>query len=65
LQVTLREGKNRQIHRMMDSVGHRVSKLTRLSFAGISIDGLPPGELRPLRKRELEQLKKNFKRASD
>ncbi|MFO0713328.1 MAG: pseudouridine synthase [Sandaracinus sp.] len=60
LQITLYEGRNRQIHRMGDAVGHPVLRLARLSFAGISTDGLRPGELRELTTDELEKLKKNY-----
>jgi len=60
VQLTLREGKNRQIHRMFEALGRRVSRLARISFAGIPTDGLRPGEYRPLGARELEKLKKNY-----
>ncbi|MBX7194798.1 MAG: rRNA pseudouridine synthase [Sandaracinaceae bacterium] len=60
LQITLYEGRNRQIHRMGDAVSHPVLRLARLSFAGISTDGLRPGELRELTGDELEKLKKNY-----
>lgn len=60
IQMTLTEGKNRQIHRMGDAIGHRVMRLTRQSFAGISIEGLRPGEYRELKRDELQQLKKKF-----
>ena len=60
LRVTLREGKNRQIHRMIEATGHRVMRLARLSFAGITTEGLRPGEVRPLRKKEVERLEKKF-----
>ena len=58
--ITLREGKNRQIHRMGDAIGHRVQRLVRLSFADITIEGLKPGEARPLEGKELEKLKKRY-----
>ncbi len=60
LQMTLTEGRNRQIHRMGDAIGRPVLKLTRVAFAGLSIDGMRPGQLRPLRKRELEKLIKQY-----
>jgi 23S rRNA pseudouridine2605 synthase len=58
--ITLTEGKNRQIHRMGDAIGHRVMRLARQSFAGISVDQLRPGEYRELKRDELQQLKKKF-----
>lgn len=60
VQITLVEGKNRQIHRMGDAIGHRVMRLARQSFAGISIEGLRPGDYRELKREELQQLKKNY-----
>jgi len=60
VQLTLTEGKNRQIHRMGDAIHRRVMRLARQSFAGISIDGLRPGEYRELKREELQLLKKNY-----
>jgi len=60
VQITLTEGKNRQVHRMGDAIGHRVMRLARQSFAGIKIDGLRPGEYRELKRDELQKLKKNY-----
>ncbi len=60
LQITLTEGKNRQIHRMLEAIGHRVQRLARTSFAGVDTEGLRPGQVRRLTERELEKLKKNF-----
>jgi 23S rRNA pseudouridine2605 synthase len=60
LSITLYEGKNRQIHRMGDAIGHPVLRLSRLSFAGITSEGLKPGAMRELDARELEKLKKNY-----
>ena len=60
VQLTLTEGKNRQIHRMGDAIRHRVMRLARQSFAGISIDKLRPGEYRELKRDELQQLKKKY-----
>lgn len=58
--ITLKEGMNRQVHRMGDAIGHRVMRLARLSFAGISAAGLRPGEMRELQGKELELLKKKY-----
>jgi len=60
VQLTLTEGKNRQIRRMGDAIGRRVMRLSRTIFAGIGIDGLRPGDYRPMRARELEKLKKKY-----
>lgn len=60
LQITLYEGKNRQIHRMSEAVGHPVLRLARTSFAGMTVEGLRPGELRALTDKEVETLKKTY-----
>lgn len=60
VQITLTEGKNRQIHRMAEAIGHPVQRLTRQSFAGLTIEGLRPGQWRQLQKRELDKLKKHY-----
>ncbi len=60
LQITLTEGKNRQIHRMLEAIGHRVQRLARTEFAGVDTEGLRPGEWRPISEKELEKLKKNY-----
>lgn len=62
VQITLTEGKNRQIHRMGEALGHRVQRLARQSFAGITVEGIRPGEYRPLTTKELEKLQKTFLR---
>ena len=60
LQITLREGKNRQIHRMGIAIGHPVMRLARISIAGVTTDGLRPGAARALRTDELNELKKKY-----
>ena len=57
LEVTLREGRNRQIHRMMDAVGFQVIKLIRVSYAGLTTEGLPPGRYRALSQTEINELR--------
>jgi 23S rRNA pseudouridine2605 synthase len=60
LQITITEGKNRQIHRMGDAIGQRVMRLSRVSFAGISIEGLRPGQSRALSPTEVARLKRDY-----
>lgn len=60
LQITITEGKNRQIHRMVESLDTRVMRLSRLSFAGLSTEGLRPGALRPLSPSELSDLRREY-----
>ncbi len=60
LQVTLREGRNRQLRRMADATGLTVKKLKRISFAGLTIEGIKVGEYRILTAAEIRKLKEQF-----
>lgn len=55
--IAIREGRNRQVHRMFEALGYEVEKLDRVSYAGISSEGLARGQSRYLTKRELRALK--------
>jgi 23S rRNA pseudouridine2457 synthase len=44
LEITLTEGRNRQVRRMTAAVGHPTLRLVRVSIGGWSLDGLQPGE---------------------
>jgi 23S rRNA pseudouridine2605 synthase len=56
LEFVLTEGKNRQIRRMCDAIGHRAFRVYRTEFAGVSVDGLRPGQFRYLTAAELARL---------
>jgi len=56
LDLTLCEGRKRQVRRMLDAVRHRVLALTRTAFGPITLQGLAPGTWRKLRKAEIEGL---------
>ena len=58
LDITIHEGKNRQVRRMFDAVGHPVVALARLRFGPIRLGDLPPGQTRALTERELAALRK-------
>lgn len=60
LSVTLKEGRNRQVRRIGDATGFPVMRLARLSHAGITTEGLRPGEWRHLSLDELIALKKRY-----
>lgn len=60
LEVTITEGQNQQVRRMGESTGFRVMRLARLSFAGITAQGLVPGEYRDLTADELADLKAEY-----
>lgn len=56
LKITITEGRNRQVRKMCSAVGYEVKKLKRLSFGGITLDGLSVGEYRPLKPHEIKVL---------
>lgn len=55
--VVLVEGRNQQIRRMFDAVGHSVVKLRRVQIGSITDVGLPVGKWRPLTEAEVRRLK--------
>lgn len=55
--ITIHEGKNRQIRRMLEAVGHRTLRLKRERFGPLHIGEMKPGETRQLTKDELRSLK--------
>lgn len=57
--MTLKEGKNRQIRRMWEILGHGVLKLIRVQFGPLHLGTLRPGEVRKLTPQEVEILKKS------
>jgi 23S rRNA pseudouridine2605 synthase len=60
LELTLREGRNRQVRRIGDAAGFPVMRLSRIAYAGIDAEGLRPGEWRPLSSDELVALKRAY-----
>ena len=57
LLITIREGRNRQVRRMCEAVGHPVQRLKRTRFGPISDRKLPVGAWRELRADEIRKLK--------
>ena len=55
--ITITEGRNRQVRRMFEVVGHRVLALTRIAIGSIQLTGLAPGTWRKLRADEIEALR--------
>jgi len=58
-ELVLHEGRNRQVRRMTEAVGHRVRRLHRRVYAGLELGELEPGEWRELTVPEVEQLRKS------
>jgi 23S rRNA pseudouridine2605 synthase len=55
-EITLIEGRNRQIRRMFEAVGHHVEKIKRVRYGPLTLD-VPPGKFRSLTLKEIERLK--------
>ena len=58
LELTIHEGKKRQVRRMCDAVGHRVETLQRVAFGPLRLGRLSEGEVRRLSPDEVEKLRK-------
>ncbi len=58
LELVLREGKNREVRRVLARVGHKVMRLTRLAVGPIRLGSLALGAARPLTRSEVEQLRR-------
>ena len=57
VRLTIHEGHNRQVRRMFEVVGHRVTRLIRTRFGALSLVGLPSGESRAATPEELAALR--------
>lgn len=58
LEITLREGRNKQVKRMCQAIGHVVMRLDRPRYVFLGLEGLEPGKWRHLDIPEVERLKK-------
>jgi pseudouridine synthase len=56
IELTLHEGRNRQVRRMLEAVGHPVRHLHRSVYAGLTLEGLEPGAWRELEPPEVAAL---------
>ena len=61
VELTIREGRKRQVRRMLEAVGHRVTRLERVAFGPLGLRGLDPGQSRRLTRAELERLRRAAK----
>jgi 23S rRNA pseudouridine2605 synthase len=57
VRVTLHEGRNRVIKRAFEAIRHPVLQLKRIKFASLTLEGLRPGDYRPLSAEEIEHLR--------
>jgi 23S rRNA pseudouridine2605 synthase len=58
VEMTIREGRNRQIRRMGDAIGHPVTNLVRTRMGTLSLGRLPHGKYRELSDREINALRR-------
>jgi 23S rRNA pseudouridine2605 synthase len=57
IEVTIHEGRNRQVRRMLEALGHRVKALHRSRYAHLTLEGLEPGAWRELEPSDVERLR--------
>ena len=57
LEITIREGRNRQVRRMLAGLGHKVRDLMRVRMGPLTLHGLGPGQVRTLTPREVRELR--------
>jgi 23S rRNA pseudouridine2605 synthase len=57
LEITIAEGRKRQVRRMCEALGHRVTSLERVAFGPLRLSGLAPGQTRPLTSAEIDRLR--------
>ncbi|HET8528595.1 MAG TPA: pseudouridine synthase [Gaiellaceae bacterium] len=60
VELTIHEGRNRQVKRMLDAVGLPVLRLHRSVYAGLGVDGLEPGGWRELTRDEVSRLRRGI-----
>jgi len=58
VRLTIHEGRNRQVRRMCDAIGHPILRLVRVRIGPLTDDRLGPGEWRPLRQDEVRALER-------
>lgn len=57
IELTIHEGRNRQVRRMLEAIGHPVLKLKRERYGFLTLQGLKAGEARELTAHEVKQLR--------
>ena len=65
LQITLYQGLNRQIRKMLEKLGFEVTSLKRIQHATIDIDGLKKGQYKPIKPQQIKELKSFVNKIKD
>ena len=65
LKIVLREGRNRQIRKMVRTQGSKVKRLMRTAIGSVKLEGIAPGSFRPATPQELNALRKQVSTAGD
>jgi pseudouridine synthase len=65
VELTIREGRNRQVRRMCDEIAHPVARLRRTRIGPITAQGLRPGGIRELRAEEIRQIAESGERVRE
>ncbi|MGV3135460.1 pseudouridine synthase [Brevibacillus agri] len=60
IELTIHEGRNRQVRRMCDAIGHPVLTLERIRLGFLTLEGLRPGQYRPLSRQEVDKLRQGL-----
>lgn len=58
LELSIKEGRNQQVRRMIRRIGYEVLRLKRVQFGPVSLDSLAPGDVQSLSQQEIDQLTK-------
>jgi len=58
IEIAIHEGRNRQVRRMLEAIGHRVTGLRRIAFGPLRLGRLQAGDARRLTPAEVERLRK-------
>lgn len=58
ISISIREGRNRQVRRMIEAIGHKVTQLTRVSVGNVQLGHLPKGKWRHMTPKEIDQFVK-------